>query len=237
MMKDKFKLTKLNDKLSHLEPTFETIKYVKTTLEAYDGAKIDISFLDEFGLIEQLKDKKKMENNLFTDPKIADVIAFTDSTDKIVSEIKAEKLFIGVDLGVNGAVAVLNSDGSLRETFYTPDTRKGFIERFAIYEHYNCFCITEKVASMPQNGVKASHTFGVIVERTLYTLELCKIPFQEVTPQTWMKTYMLKKEKGETNTQWKNRLKTKAEQLFPHQKITLKNADAFLIAEYARRHY
>jgi len=147
------------------------------------------------------------------------------------------KLFLGVDLGVNGACVVLNSDGSLFEVFNTPDTRSGFIERFRKYATSKCFCIAEKVASMPQNGVKASHTFGVIVERTLYTLELCKIPFQEVTPQTWMKTYMLKKEKGESNTLWKNRLKTKAQQLFPHEKITLATADAFLIAEYCRRHF
>lgn len=145
--------------------------------------------------------------------------------------------YLGVDIGTNGACVVLRSDGSVHEVFNTPDSREGFINRFGWYKDHSCFCITEKVASMPQNGVKASHTFGVIVERTLYTLELCKIPFQEVTPQTWMKTYMLKKENGESNTLWKNRLKTKAQQLFPHEKITLATADAFLIAEYCRRHY
>lgn len=148
-----------------------------------------------------------------------------------------KQYYLGVDLGCNGACVVLHSDGRVHDVFNTPDDRRGFIERYTKYGDTECFCITEKVASMPQNGVKASHTFGVIVERTLYTLELCKIPFQEVTPQTWMKTYMLKKEKGESNTLWKNRLKTKAQQLFPHQKITLATADAFLIAEYARRHY
>lgn len=145
--------------------------------------------------------------------------------------------YLGVDLGTNGACVVLDRNGKVKDVFNTPDTRKGFIEQFEVYNGTDCFCITEKVASMPQNGVKASHTFGVIVERTLYTLELCKIPFQEVTPQTWMKTYMLKKEKGESNTLWKNRLKTKAQQLFPHEKITLATADAFLIAEYCRRHF
>lgn len=149
----------------------------------------------------------------------------------------SNKFYLGVDIGTNGSCVVLSYNGSVHEVFNTPETRSEFIERFKKYEQVNCFCITEKVASMPQNGVKASHTFGVIVERTLYTLELCKIPFQEVTPQTWMKTYMLKKEKGETNTSWKNRLKTKAQQLFPHEKITLATADAFLIAEYARRNF
>lgn len=148
-----------------------------------------------------------------------------------------KKLYIGVDLGLNGACVVLKSDGSVHEVFNTPASRQQFIEYYGKYTKTKCFCIIEKVASMPQNGVKASHTFGVIVERTLYTLELCKIPFQEVTPQTWMKTYMLKKDKGESTTAWKNRLKERAQQLFPHEKITLSNADAFLIAEYCRKYH
>ena len=41
--------------------------------------------------------------------------------------------------------------------------------------------------------------------------------------------------KEESKSQWKNRLKAKAQQLFPKLKITLKTADAILIAEYCRR--
>lgn len=185
------------------------------------------------------------QKDLFTGSRVkfergmdGDIVATPDADGRwVVSAPDVSRYYLGVDLGVNGACVVLDHIGEVHEVFNTPDTRSGFIERFKKYEQCKCFCITEKVASMPQNGVKASHTFGVIVERTLYTLELCKIPFQEVTPQTWMKTYMLKKDKGESHTSWKNRLKTKAQQLFPHQKITLATADAFLIAEYARRNY
>ena len=147
------------------------------------------------------------------------------------------KFYLGVDLGINGSCVVLNPNGSVYEVFNTPESRADFIIRYQKYKKLKCFCITEKVASMPQNGVKASHTFGVIVERTLYTLELCKIPFQEVTPQTWMKYYELKKDKAESKIAWKNRLKAEAQRLFPNEKITLATADAFLIAEYARRNY
>lgn len=147
------------------------------------------------------------------------------------------KFYLGLDLGINGATVVLNKDGTVYEVFNTPETRSDFITRYKMYTKTKCFCITEKVASMPQNGVKASHTFGVIVERTLFTLELCKIPFQEVTPQVWMKSYLLKRDKEETKTAWKNRLKAFAQQLFPNEKITLATADAFLIAEYCRQNY
>lgn len=44
-----------------------------------------------------------------------------------------------------------------------------------------------------------------------------------------------KKIGGESETQWKNRLKAKAQQLFPQQEVTLATADALLIAEFGRR--
>jgi hypothetical protein len=49
--------------------------------------------------------------------------------------------------------------------------------------------------------------------------------------------YQLGKSSEHTKTEWKNRLKAKAQQLFPQQSkhITLKTADALLIAEYARK--
>jgi hypothetical protein len=61
------------------------------------------------------------------------------------------------------------------------------------------------------------------------------ISFQEVTPQKWQKAFGLVKEKGEEPRAWKNRIKAKAQQLFPSQKVTLAVADALLIAEYNRR--
>jgi hypothetical protein len=52
-----------------------------------------------------------------------------------------------------------------------------------------------------------------------------------VRPQAWMKTLGLGTSKGMTKTQWKNKLKTKAQQLFPAVKVTLATADALLILE------
>ncbi len=148
-----------------------------------------------------------------------------------------DKYYLGCDLGTNGSIVVLDSTGIVVEVFKTPETRQDFITKLSPYTDKNCFCLTEKVASMPQNGVKASFSFGVIVERTLFALEMCKIPYQEITPQTWMKGYMLKKDKAESHTQWKNRLKDKAMQLFPKEKVILATADSYLIAEFARRNF
>jgi hypothetical protein len=64
----------------------------------------------------------------------------------------------------------------------------------------------------------------------------CRIPFVEVSPRSWMKAMGIRtRRKTETPTQWKNHLKQLAQQLFPHEQITLATADALLIAEYCRR--
>lgn len=149
----------------------------------------------------------------------------------------SEKIFIGCDPGQEGGFVVLSGDGRVLEVFKTPQTRDDFRERLGKYTDKHCFCLLEKVGCRPTNGAKSNFTFGVNVERLLYTLQLCKISYQEVTPQTWMKSYMLKKEKGETSTFWKNRLKRKAQELFPKSEIVLWNSDAFLIAEYCRRKF
>lgn len=59
--------------------------------------------------------------------------------------------------------------------------------------------------------------------------------YVEPTPQTWQKAFGLVKSKGEKKGPWKNRLKAKAQALFPSDDVTLLTADALLIAEYCRR--
>lgn len=63
------------------------------------------------------------------------------------------------------------------------------------------------------------------------------IPTEDVTPNKWEKTYQLGSSGKYTKTEWKNRLKAKAQQMFPHlgKKVTLATCDALLICEYGRR--
>lgn len=84
----------------------------------------------------------------------------------------------------------------------------------------------------------AAHTMfnfgkGVgIIEGCLYTLS---VPIEKVTPARWQAELHIQKKKTDSKTEWKNRLKAKAQELFPHtsQKITLKTSDALLICYYA----
>ena len=56
-----------------------------------------------------------------------------------------------------------------------------------------------------------------------------------VPPKEWQRKLNLGKAKGLTKTEWKNKLKQKAEELYPKLKITLATADALLILEAAKR--
>lgn len=56
-----------------------------------------------------------------------------------------------------------------------------------------------------------------------------------VAPQTWQSKIGVKKDKGESKTSFKNRLKQKAEELFPDHPVTLWNADALLIYHLSAR--
>jgi hypothetical protein len=56
-----------------------------------------------------------------------------------------------------------------------------------------------------------------------------------IHPKTWQKALGLGTTKSLSRTEWKNKLKQKAEQLYPKIKVTLATADALLILEAARR--
>lgn len=98
------------------------------------------------------------------------------------------------------------------------------------------FAVLEKVHSMPTDGRSSIFKFGRGVGHLEMALTAAGIPYEEVTPQKWMRALgITPRAKSETKTQFKNRLKQKAQQLFPAMPVTLKTADALLIAHYAWR--
>lgn len=61
-----------------------------------------------------------------------------------------------------------------------------------------------------------------------------------VVPQCWLKSVRIpprKRSPKETDSQWKGRLKAECQRLFPQLKVTLKVADALLIARYCQLTY
>lgn len=144
--------------------------------------------------------------------------------------------YIGVDPGQNGGIATIDEEGA--DTVRMPSTDQDIYNLLVELRYLSPYChaILEKVHSMPKQGVASSFKFGVNYGIVRMALTAAGIPFEEVTPQRWQKVLGIPhRNKLETPSEWKNRLKAKAQQLFPSVKITLATADALLLAEYCRR--
>jgi hypothetical protein len=150
------------------------------------------------------------------------------------------KAFMGIDPGMSGGLVCIQEDGEV-DAIGMPATEKD------IWSWFDCndvgcgdtFAMIEKVGGFikgnPRTG-SSMFKFGLSVGFLRGCLTAAAIPFEEVPPQRWQKALGVKpRGANETPTHWKNRLKARAQQLFPEAKVTLYTADAFLIAEYCRR--
>ena len=153
-------------------------------------------------------------------------------------------IYIGIDPGASGGMAALSMTGPPWSVEKMPPTERDVWEWFIsqIGKHASsydkgCVAVIEKVGGYvgeAQPG-SAAFKFGASYGGLRMALIASGISFDEVTPQTWQREFALKRAKDETKTQWKNRLKAKAQQLFPQETVMLATADALLIAEYCRR--
>lgn len=156
-----------------------------------------------------------------------------------------KKCWIGVDPGASGAVVGITEDGDIRQIRFGKATQQeiwSFLESLSF--EYQCFATIEHVGAMPGQGVSSMFSFGMSTGFIHGLLTAARIPFELRVSRSWQKalgiTPRFKPKKGEPGTEetkpeFKKRLKQKAEQLFPKEKITTDTADAYLISEYTRR--
>lgn len=146
------------------------------------------------------------------------------------------KNYIGVDPGKHGGIAVLDESGAVIDVVKMPETPQDLLGFLSQYKE-NSVCTLERVGGMPGNGGSAMFNFGKGYGHLQMALIALEIPTEDVTPNKWEKTYQLGSSGKFGKTEWKNKLKAKAQQLFPSlgKKITLATCDALLIAEYGRR--
>ena len=136
------------------------------------------------------------------------------------------KTYIGIDPGQSGGLALIKST-TTEVTTEVIDVIKMPATEFDIWTWFlnkqtNCFAIIEKVHSMPGQGVASTFKFGKGYGGLRMALVAAGIPFEEVAPRMWQKSMGISSRlKTESKTEFKNRLKSKAQQLFPHIKITL----------------
>jgi Holliday junction resolvasome RuvABC endonuclease subunit len=148
------------------------------------------------------------------------------------------KTIIGIDPGKSGGIAW--HDGEQMRVEKMPETLRevwDLIDMIRYHEfaiprlpgEHGVKAYIEQVHSSPQMGVKSAFTFGQGFGHLEMALTAAGIPFERVRPQSWQKA-MQCLTKGDKNVS-----KRRAQELFPHLKITHATADATLICEYGRR--
>ena len=136
------------------------------------------------------------------------------------------RVFIGIDPGINGGIAIIYNDSyTVQEMADVLITLKDQAPNLPMYT------IIEKCHSMPGNSGRSMFTFGCNYGQWLGILAVLRIPYTEVIPNKWMAHYGSRpKDKKDR----KNHLKHLAQQRYPDVKITLATSDAMLIANYLK---
>ena len=143
------------------------------------------------------------------------------------------RLYIGIDPGVSGAIAMLDEHGAvvkvermpladqdLLDLLFWPVVEMPLIPRRAVLE---------KVSSSPVMGVVSAFSFGGWYRAARMALAASHTPYDEVLPRRWQRA--LECLSGGD----KHVTRVRAQQLFPGIKVTHALADALLLAEYCRR--
>ena len=144
--------------------------------------------------------------------------------------------YIGIDPGKGGGIAVIAKDGI--EVKKCPESVQDMSLMFALMvgntpaDHV--LVMLEKVWARPHDGRSSIFTFAQNYGRWEGIIASHEIKPHYVTPQVWMKAIgcppKLKKQER------KNYLKQLSKDKYPKiaKKLTLKTADAMLIADYAK---
>lgn len=145
--------------------------------------------------------------------------------------------YIAIDPGANGGIAYTTPLGDVSKPL--PKTlgdtyallkeilgAQGFLQGLA-----NVSCHLEQpppfIKAIPGSAVYVmARNFGQLEG----LLTAFRVPFHLTRPQAWQAAHPNLGKKGNlTTTVWKNKLKARAQQLYPEEKVTLATADALLI--------
>jgi len=148
---------------------------------------------------------------------------------------------IGIDPGVGGGIAWSGANGDRSAPM--PPTIGDFREllfNILLEQHFftGKSTVTCYIEELPK-FVRIIPSSTVFVMARNYgqlegVLTAFQVPVVHVRPQVWQKALGLGDSKGGTKTAWKNKLKGRAQELFPEEHVTLKTADALLIYHAAQ---
>lgn len=141
-------------------------------------------------------------------------------------------IYIGIDPGKDGALAVISQEGEPDIIPFSPDAYR------AVLSHMprECKCCLERVGAMPKQGVSSMFHFGENYGFIQGLLTAYSIPYELVTPNKWKKEFQVTSDKNSSIAVCKR--------LFPGVSMRKTDrcrtdhdgmAEALLMAEYARR--
>ena len=149
------------------------------------------------------------------------------------------QISLGIDPGsASGNYAMLHYAEGVWDIQVTPFKNVTLAEFFQdlkdLAEECDVECVSETVHGFPGMSTVAVSSFMRNMGHIEMALAAAGIPTRYVTPQTWMKYFGLKKEKDESKTVWKKRLREVLQQRIPEADVTVEQTDAVLIALYGK---
>lgn len=145
-------------------------------------------------------------------------------------------IYIGIDPGKDGAMAVITPD-NVSVFPYGKGGYKNALDGLRGFAG-NCRCCLERVGAMPDQGRSSIFNFGENFGIIQGMLIFAEVPYQLVLPRTWKKEFGL--------TSDKQRSIDVCKRLFPGVSLRRTDrcrkdhdgmAEALLMAEYARRRF
>lgn len=145
---------------------------------------------------------------------------------------------IAVDPGKSGGLVYV-APGGVVEAVPMPDTPTDVCELLRSAQRVgNGTLVIEQIPLFTGKNIPSSTTavlfenFGIILGVAI----ALGMRIERVRPQDWQKVFGVGTSRNcDSKTEWKNKLKSKAQELFPQTKVTLATADSLLIFEWYRR--
>lgn len=138
---------------------------------------------------------------------------------------------IAIDPGAKGGYAAIINDQL--HTGNLPETEGDFVELFRDLAPDELFLedlVKFAGTNMPSSSMATYASNWGFIKGVAQAMG-CRIRL--VRPQEWIKALGFGSSRGIPKTEWKNKLKGRAQQLYPQEKVTLQNSDALLILEFA----
>jgi hypothetical protein len=150
-----------------------------------------------------------------------------------------DKLTIAIDPGRNGAV-VMEYKGKIT-SYNMPETAKDIdtllrsLFELGRNQTHKVVYMEEPYGYIGPKPGKGVFAFGRHVGNIEMSVLCRNVRLVLVKPQTWMTRLKVGSRDKKSMKDWKNKLKARAQALYPSVEVTLKNSDALLILEYSKK--